>query len=214
MAFNGTRQRLESNLTGKQLQSALWDEPPAIRMMPGVPRKMDYAGRMKKRIDCDEIFPGIIIGNSDTVKNLDYLLDLGVTHVLNTAENDVRIDPSKFSKQGISYKGFVVKDLPNTDITQYFAESSDFIERALSLRCGLVFVACYMGFSRSAAIVAAYLMGKKNYSATEALTYMRQFREVAPNLGFLHQLASYDNDLRKQRYRKYDNLEYPIKYSI
>ena len=79
--------------------------------------------------------------------------------------------------------------------------------------------------------MAAYLMSKKNYSATEvssyidfsldllyfqwqALTYMRQFREIAPNLGFLHQLANLDNDLRKERYRKYNFLERPIKYGI
>jgi hypothetical protein len=40
---------------------------------------------------------------------IDYLLDLGVTHVLNTAEAEVRIDPSKFFKNGICYKGFVCK---------------------------------------------------------------------------------------------------------
>lgn len=214
MAYEATRQRLESNLTGRDLQGALWAEPPSVRMMPGVPRKMDHSARMKKRIDCDEVFPGIILGSSDTVKNLEYLLDLGVTHVLNTAEQDVKIDPSKFTKQGISYKGFVCKDLPNSDITQYFDESSDFIERALSLRCGLVFVACYMGYSRCSAIVTAYLMKKKNYSATQALQYMRQFREVQPNLGFLHQIAGLDNTLRKERYRKYNFLQTDIKYSI
>jgi protein-tyrosine phosphatase len=214
MSYLATRQRLESNMTGRELQGALWAEPPSVRMMPGVPRKMDNAARMRIRKDCDEVFPGIIVGNSDTAKNLDYLLDLGVTHVLNTAEQDVKIDPRKYTKQGISYKGFAVKDLPNTDITQYFDESSDFIERALSLRCGLVFVACYMGYSRCSALVTAYLMKKKNYSATQALMYMRQFREVQPNLGFLHQLAGYDNDLRKERYRKYNFLTTDIKYSI
>jgi hypothetical protein len=40
---------------------------------------------------------------------IDYLLDLGVTHVLNTAEAEVRIDPAKFYKNGICYKGFVCK---------------------------------------------------------------------------------------------------------
>jgi len=214
MAFTASRNSLESNMTGKELQSALWSEPPAARFMPGVPRKLDFEGRVKKRIDCDEVFPGIIIGNCDTTKNLDYLLDLGVTHVLNTAEGDIRIDTRKYPKQGITYKGFVCKDLPNSDISQFFDESTEFIDRALSLRSGLVFVGCYMGYSRSAAVVTAYLMSKKNYSATQALMYMRQYREVAPNLGFLHQLAQHDNKLRKERYRKYNVINTDIKYSI
>jgi len=214
MAYYGERDRLENRLTGKELQRALWTEPPSVRMMPGVPRKMDNYGRMRIKKDCDEVFPGIIIGNGDSTKNIDYLLDLGVTHVLNTAESDVRMDPSKFSKSGICYKGFVCKDMPNADISSFFEECANFIERALSMRCGLVFVSCLMGYSRSSAIVAAYLMLKQNYSATQALQYMRGSREVQPNLGFLQQLATLDNKLRKDRYRKYNFTERPIKYSI
>ena len=37
------------------------------------------------------------------------MLDLGVTHIINTSEQDVRIDPTKFAKQGICYKGFICK---------------------------------------------------------------------------------------------------------
>ena len=40
---------------------------------------------------------------------LNFLLDLGVTHIINTSEQDVRIDPTKYAKQGICYKGFVCK---------------------------------------------------------------------------------------------------------
>ena len=37
------------------------------------------------------------------------MLDLGVTHVINTGEQEIRIDPTKFAKQGICYKGFICK---------------------------------------------------------------------------------------------------------
>ena len=56
-------------------------------------------------MDCDEVYPGIIIGTGPTVKNLKYLVKLGVTHVLNTAENDVNISPGRYAKEGIMYKG-------------------------------------------------------------------------------------------------------------
>lgn len=214
MAHTLERARLEGKIYGKDLQKALWTDPPKIRTMPGVPKKLDHMGRMKIRKDCDEVFPGILIGTGDCIKDLDYMLDLGVTHIINTAEQDIRIDPSKFSKQGICYKGFCCKDLPQAPIADYFEETANFIERALSMRCGLVFICCYMGNSRSATIAAAYLMLKKGYSATQALQYMRNSREVQPNLGFLSQLAEKDNQLRKERYRHYNFQLEDIKYSI
>ena len=58
-------------------------------------------------------------------------------------------------------------------------------------------------FTRSTAIVAAYLMKKKNMSAAEALLYLRKSREVKPNVGFLQQLGKLDDELRAQRYRRY-----------
>ena len=167
MAYCGERDRLEGRIAGKDLQRALWTEPPTTRLMPGVPRKMDHNQRIRLKTDCDEVFPGIINSNGDTIKDIGYLLDLGVTHVLNTAEADVRIDPTKFAKNGICYKGFLCKDMPHANITQFFEECANFLERALSMRCGLVVVNCLMGYSRCSTIVAAYLMLKKNYTATQ-----------------------------------------------
>ena len=52
------------------------------------------------------IFTLSIIGTGETVKNMKYLQDIGVTHVLNTAETDVNINPQRFKDKGICYKGF------------------------------------------------------------------------------------------------------------
>merc|ERR1712154_666928 len=106
MAFLGERRRLEGDVCGKDLQRALWTDPPKVRIMPGIPRKLDYQGRMKYKKDCDEVFPQIMIGTGDCIKDLDYLLDLGVTHIINTSESEIRTDPTKYAKQGICYKGF------------------------------------------------------------------------------------------------------------
>lgn len=104
--------------------------------------------------------------------------------------------------------------MPGENIAQHLKDCAEFIDRALQMRCGQVFIASYCGNSRAATIAAAYLMLKKNYSATEALQYMRNTREVQPNFGFLQQLADLDNDLRKERYRKYNYKLEDIKYSI
>merc|ERR1719431_1939239 len=102
-----------------------------------------------------------MIGTGDCIKDLDFMLDLGITHIINTAEQDVRIDPTKFAKQGICYKGFICRDMPGQNIAQYFEECAEFIDRALS-----------MGFSSSATTACAYLMLRNGYSATQALQYM------------------------------------------
>ena len=104
--------------------------------------------------------------------------------------------------------------MPGENISQHLEDCAEFIERALSMRCGMVFIASYLGNSRAATIAAAYLMLKKNYSATQALQYMRNSREVQPNFGFLQQLADMDNGLRKDRYRKYNYKLEEIKYGI
>ena len=85
-----------------------------------------------------------LTGTGETAKNLKYLLDIGVTHLLNTAENDVNINPKRYTKEGISYKGFRCPDLPQADISQYFDEAVEFIDRALSFSCGKVFVSCLL----------------------------------------------------------------------
>lgn len=195
--------RMANSSTGMYLMRGMNIEPKEKRMMPGLPVYRDYSQRLRLGLDCDEVYPGIIIGTAETVKNIQYLQNIGVTHVLNTAENDVRINPQRFRDKGIIYKGFSCPDLPQADIAQFFEESTEFIDRALSFSMGLVFVNCLLGFSRSTAIVAAYLMKKKGLSATEALVMMRQEREVKPNVGFLCQIGKLDDELRKERYRRY-----------
>merc|ERR1711862_1091451 len=135
---------------------------------------LDAKGRQSLRKDCDEVFPQIIIGTGDCIKDLDFMLDLQITHVINPCEQEIRFDPTKFAKQGICYKGFICKDMPGENISQHLVECAEFIERALSMRCGMVFIASY-------------------------LQYIRSSREVQPNFGFLQQLADMDNGLRKDR---------------
>ena len=40
---------------------------------------------------------------------LDFMLDLQITHVINPCEQEIRFDPTKYAKQGICYKGFICK---------------------------------------------------------------------------------------------------------
>jgi len=193
--------RFANSTTASYLMRTVNIEPPSKRLMPGQGTYRTYEQRITCGLDCDEVYPGIIIGTGETVRNLKYLQKIGVTHVLNTAENDVRVNPQKYKQAGFGYHGFCCPDLPQADISQFFDECVDFIDLALSFSMGKVFVSCLLGYSRSTAIVMAYLMKKKQMSASQALSLMRETREVKPNVGFLGQLGKLDDQLRADRYR-------------
>ncbi|TRY78567.1 hypothetical protein TCAL_06471 [Tigriopus californicus] len=201
MTLNLSDYHLANSSTASYLSRSFNIEPPKERMMPGVPRYQTQSDRFKTALDCDEVYPGIVIGSGETMRNVKYLQKLGVTHVLNMAENDVNVSSQRYSKAGICYKGYRIKDLPQEDISATFDECVRFMDRALCSRMGLVYVGCLLGYSRSATVVAAYLMLKQNMSASEALGLMRRSREVHPNMGFLHQLGNLDNSLRRSRHR-------------
>ncbi|XP_075216116.1 dual specificity protein phosphatase 3 isoform X2 [Lycorma delicatula] len=151
---------------------------------------------------CDEVFPGIYIGDCYCAKNKQLLKQLGITHVLNTAEGKllgmVDTDSDYYKHTGIKYMGLHLMDLPVTDIACYFYEVSDFIDSAVK-RGGKVLVHCLMGLSRSSTCVLAYLMIKEGMTAADALRRVRRFREVRPNYGFLQQLAELDMNLKRSR---------------
>jgi hypothetical protein len=86
--------------------------------MPGFKSATDYYERKTMRVDCDKVYEGIILGNGDTICNINYLKGIGVTHVLNTAEHHVDVNPAKFGCYGIQYYGFHVDDLPEANISR------------------------------------------------------------------------------------------------
>jgi len=167
------------------------------RAMPGFKSATDFDERRSLRVDCDKVFNGIIIGNGETICNITYLKNIGVTHVLNTATEHVVVNPAKYPAYDIKYHGFHVDDLPEANISRYFHTTTKFIDQAVSSG-GLVVVNCVMGWSRSATCVAAYLMMKHRMSATKALELIRQNRSIRPNAGFLQQLADLENTLSKR----------------
>jgi len=153
--------------------------------------------RDKQRpISCNKVYNGILISNGETVQNIAHLKSIGVTHVLNTAEQHVDVSPGAFSLNKIQYYGFHVDDLPHANISRHFRRTTDFIQRAVETG-GTVCVNCYMGLSRSATVVIAYLMMKQNMTCKQALDVISQGRKVRPNPGFLQQLAELEHTLRR-----------------
>lgn len=84
-----------------------------------------------------------------------------------------------------------MRDQTDCDIIFYTYSAIEFIEEAMRQSNGQakILVHCYKGNSRSAAVVAGYLMWKRGMNSKEAIEYIRQRRGfIDPNLGFVGQL--------------------------
>ena len=61
-------------------------------------------------VDCDEVHPGLFIGDKESATNLQFLRKIGVTHVLNTAEGRdeglVDLNQAHYEGTDIQYLGF------------------------------------------------------------------------------------------------------------
>lgn len=90
--------------------------------MPGFLTASSWEERKAINIDCDKVYPGIFLANGETVQNLDYLKGVGVTHVLNTAERHVPVNPAKYPVHSINYYGFHVDDHPQANISRYMTD--------------------------------------------------------------------------------------------
>ncbi|KAL4459481.1 hypothetical protein ABPG74_018094 [Tetrahymena malaccensis] len=110
------------------------------------------------------------------------------------------MDKSKPMFQDIcTYKQIPILDSPDVDIQKYFDESSEFINQAIQSQQNIL-VHCFAGKSRSTTLVLAYLMKHQNLALDEALSLVRQTREIAqPNTGFMKQLQIYEQSLKIQK---------------
>ena len=54
--------RLANSTTGIYLQRTFNIEPKETRFMPGIGKAKNSSERLRMGIDCDEVYPGIIIG--------------------------------------------------------------------------------------------------------------------------------------------------------
>ncbi|XP_072234109.1 serine/threonine/tyrosine-interacting-like protein 2 [Leuresthes tenuis] len=146
----------------------------------------------------DEVWPNIFIAEKSVAVNKARLKRMGITHILNTAHGTGVYTNQSFYN-GIQYKGIEVDDFPDADISPHFRPTAEFLDEALLTHKGKVLVVSMMGISRSAVLVAAYLMIFQNMTIMEALTSIRKKRAINPNEGFLKQLRELNETLLEER---------------
>ena len=129
-----------------------------------------------------EVIPGLFIGSQHALSSLYPLIVNKITHLL--AVNNCKEKPV-----GFTMKVMNIEDHEYSDIISCFQECINFINSSKRI---LVF--CSAGRSRSAAVVAAYLIKEKQMSLTEALYTINRVRPVMPNDGFILQLQAWEKE--------------------
>ncbi|UYV64151.1 DUSP3 [Cordylochernes scorpioides] len=167
-----------------------------------------YEMPLSRRIECDEVYPGIFLGDDSSARKTELLARLGITHVLNAAEGHDfgQVDTSQayYRESGITYLGLPLMDLPSANISKFFDTAVKFIDNALASKdgyvAGKILVHCLMGMSRSPTLVVAYLISKKGMTTEEAMRLILRRREIRPNDGFLLQLLELEDKANSSKY--------------
>ena len=142
---------------------------------------------------------------------------LGITHVLSVMPGKV-ILPAVATRAGPTLKTLQIPitDTPFEELAAHLAHTTAFICDALQPQPqyasgrgggvggmgggGAVLVHCVQGMSRSASVIAAYLICTRGCSVREAVDYVKSRSSTAqPNVCFMAQLQEYYEALRAQQ---------------
>ncbi|KAL6175109.1 hypothetical protein ACLB2K_051752 [Fragaria x ananassa] len=140
------------------------------------------------------ITSSLFIGGALAARSVYTLQSLGITHILCLCSNEIGQSDSQFPDL-FEYKNFSIRDSEDFNITNIFDEAIEFIDH-VEQTGGKVLVHCFEGKSRSATLVLAYLMLRKNSTLLEAWNALKQVhRRAQPNDGFAKILLDLDKRL-------------------
>ncbi|XP_030458230.1 dual specificity protein phosphatase PHS1 [Syzygium oleosum] len=140
------------------------------------------------------ITSSLFIGGALAARSIFTLQHLDITNVLCLCSNEIGQSDSQYLDL-FKYKNFSISDDEETNISSIFVEACDFIDHVEQIG-GKVLVHCFEGRSRSATMVIAYLMLRKNFTLLEAWNILkRAHRRAQPNDGFARILLDLDRKL-------------------
>ncbi|KAH8113228.1 phosphatases II [Phellopilus nigrolimitatus] len=131
----------------------------------------------------------LFLGNLVAARSPRSLSERRISHIVSVCTEPI---PADSPASGIRQLRIPIEDVDYADLLIQLPIACRFIHQALSEN-GIVLVHCEQGLSRSAAVVAAYLMYSRQIRATDALEIVRRAREqVWPNPGFQEQLVLFE----------------------
>ena len=128
-----------------------------------------------------EVLKNVFIGSQLALLRPFLLISKKITHIL-------AVNGTKEAPTGFTFKSVALEDEEEEDILSKLPECISFIKSTK----GAVLVICTAGRSRSASVVAAYLIKERGMSLAEALMTINRVRAVRPNPGFMIQLGHWE----------------------
>ena len=140
----------------------------------------------------DKITDKIYLGDCDGAKGEEKIKSNNIKKVLSCCGRF----SYKYKDKNINQKIIELDDNPKTNIIQYFKDCLKFIDETDDK----VFFHCFAGVSRSATLVIAYFMWKKQWTYKQSYDFVNQYRFVCPNIGFTRQLLIFEKKLIDANY--------------
>lgn len=159
-----------------------------------------YRMSFYEMVDAHEVLPYLLVGNSPSSNDEDFLTRKHVRYALNLSNT-----PVEYPFDEMEYKSVFIEDEEEVDLLAHLPECLEFLQkvRREGERCPnpklqpKVLVYSYFGLSRSCAVVLAHLMKEEGWTLKQSWQYLHSLHPSAkPNDGFLVQLLQYERDLR------------------
>ena len=149
-----------------------------------------------------EVLPSLFLGGKDEAKNLEWLKSKRIVSIINctnTKADDPTGIPNYHEKLALfKYQRFPFFDNASSPFLPVLEKALAAVDSARHY--GPVFVHCAQGVSRSAAVVAGFLIKTHGLSLDAAIRLMREKRpQVKPNDAFMRHLAAYEEQIKAAR---------------
>ncbi|EKE38684.1 hypothetical protein ENUP19_0053G0012 [Entamoeba nuttalli] len=152
-----------------------------------------------------EICKNVYLGSAAAGANIEWLEEVGINYIVNCTPDVMCFYNSKENPDfnlndfpGITEKEYLriaINDADDEDISKFFNQSFEFIEKAIELK-QKVLVHCLLGRSRSATIVTAFIMKKYKIKLNDVLELFElRHYETNINDGFTSQLLQLQSKL-------------------
>lgn len=138
-----------------------------------------------------QITENIYLGNKVIAKDTELLNELGITHIVNCAE-ELEYILDNYNDENFDWLFLPMIDCSETgNVEDYIDLAISYINDAVKNN-NKVLVHCAAGISRSSSIVIAYLMYKNRKSFNDTFCYVKDLRPCCkPNSAFIDQLSNY-----------------------
>ncbi|KAJ9134318.1 hypothetical protein NKR23_g10275 [Pleurostoma richardsiae] len=154
-------------------------------------QKLSFSSNPAKDNTAAQILPYLYLGSRSSAAPENALAS-GITHIVS-----IGCRPAGGGHASISYHRISLRDNPTEDLHTPARLVAEIIRNAKAKHTGArVLVHCVAGVSRSAAVVASYLVEEEGLSLREALALLIRMRPaVRPNDGFLKQLQKLEREV-------------------